>query len=37
MAEQVVQQEEQMTYIDFKKVRVNPNITLSIVESGKTV
>ena len=36
MAEQVVQN-EQMTYVDFKKVRVNPNITLSIVESGKTV
>jgi ABC-type glycerol-3-phosphate transport system permease component len=36
MAE-VIQNEEQMTYIDFKKERVNPRITLSIVESGKTV
>ena len=32
MAE-VIQNEEQMTYIDFKKERVNPRITLSIVES----
>ena len=37
MAEQAVMTEEKATYIDFKKVRVNPNITLSIVESGKTV
>ena len=36
MAE-VIQNEEQMTYIYFKKVRVNTLITLSIVESGKTV
>ena len=37
MANEAVMNEEQATYIDFKKVRVNPNITLSIVESGKTV
>ena len=27
----------QKTYVDFKKVRVNPNLVLSIEESGKTV
>ena len=35
--EAVMTKEQPMTYVDFKKVRVNPNITLSIVESGKTV
>ena len=37
MAEELVMQEQPMTYVDFKNVRVNPNITLSIQESGKTV
>ena len=37
MANEAVNQEQAMTYIDFSKVRVNPNITLSVVESGKTV
>lgn len=35
MAEQVL--EQQQTYIDFKNVRVNNNLVLSIKESGKTV
>ena len=35
MAEQVMQQEQQ--YIDFKKVKVNNHLTLSISESSKTV
>ena len=34
MAEEVLKQE---TYIDFRNVKVNNNLVLSIVESGKTV
>ena len=36
MDNQAVMTEEPMKYIDFKNVRVNRHITLSIVESGKT-